>query len=99
VDSQKYIIRAGRVESRQWEQGIMGGQGHEGGEQAVAAGNNGGEGQEVAVGHIVTDMMDILFFLISFVLRQSRTLNSLCYQKSISHAGEVTTVTWTSHGH
>jgi hypothetical protein len=46
----------------------------------------------------VMDTMDILFSII-FVLRRSRTLDSQCYQKSVSHAGEVTTVTGTSHNH
>jgi hypothetical protein len=34
-----------------------------------------------------------IFFFLSFVLRWSRTLDSQCYQKSVSHAGEVITVT------
>jgi hypothetical protein len=40
-----------------------------------------------------------LFLFPSFVLRWSRTLDSMYYQKFISHAGEVTMVTWTSHNH
>jgi hypothetical protein len=40
-----------------------------------------------------------LFLFLSFVPRQSRTLDSMYYQKPLSHAGEVTTVTWASHSH
>jgi hypothetical protein len=39
------------------------------------------------------------FFFYLFVTRRSRMLDSMYYQKSTSHAGEVTTVTWTSHDH